>query len=77
MFKIIFIGFIILFLDACSYSIDEIDTSGKNKQCIDQCTRIHNSSINDENNNESKFDKLKAAKYAYKICINACEKENE
>lgn len=72
--KIIFLGSIIgIIFSGCAYSISEIDTKGKNKECVRECTKTYSYSISQGNQVGLKTETLRAARDAYQICINTCE----
>lgn len=65
--SVIFIG--------CSYRITDINVSGKNKECVRECTKTYSYSISQGNQIGFKTETLRAAKDAYSICVNTCENE--
>lgn len=71
--KKIFLFVLLIILSGCSYSIEDINTDKKNKECVQKCKKIHQSSITDESDNEFKSDILRSAKYTYQICISTCD----
>jgi len=50
-----------------------IDTKGKNKECVRECTKTYSYSISQGNQVGFKTETLRAARDAYQICINTCE----
>lgn len=73
MFKVLIITTMIILLSGCSYRITDVDVSGKDKQCVRECTKSYSNAVSQGNQIGFKTETLRAAKDAFVICIDTCD----
>ncbi len=70
--SIFYLVFVSVIFGGCAYRITDIDVSGKERQCVRECTKTYSLSISQGNQVGFKTETLRASKDAYQICINTC-----
>ena len=66
--------FMTLFLfTGCSYKISDVNISGKNKECVRECTKSHSSCVSAGNQIGFKTETLRACKDTFEICVSTCD----
>ncbi len=61
----------------CSYSIKDIDISGKDSTCVRECSKTYSYSISQGSQIGFKTETLRAAQEAYTICVKTCPLNND
>jgi len=59
-------------LAGCAYSIKEINTDGREPECIRECAAVYSSCVSTTHQIGSKFETLRACQSGYSVCVNTC-----
>jgi hypothetical protein len=59
-------------LPACSYSIKDVDVSGKEPACVRQCSTSYSSCVSQGPSVGFKTETLRACREGYEVCVSTC-----
>lgn len=59
-------------LAGCSYSIKDVDVSGKDPTCVRQCSTSYSSCVSQGPSVGFKTETLRACRDGYEVCVSTC-----